>query len=77
MRIARNPRKKFNIRARKAVISNASLWNTQQLLPKDAVSQKWRKEADSTNMTGSFMHLHLGMLSNLILDLVGSCFINA
>ena len=61
VRIARNPRKKYNIRAKKAVISNASLWNTQQLLPNDAISKKWKKEAAATNMTGSFMHLHLGL----------------
>lgn len=44
-------------------MSNASLWDTQRLLPKNAISQKWSQQAIKTNMTGSFMHLHLGKLS--------------
>lgn len=60
VKVSRNSRKKWFIRAKKAVISNASLWNTQKLLPQDSISQKWRQETDKTPMTGSFMHLHLG-----------------
>jgi hypothetical protein len=48
------------IRARRAVISNASVWDTQRLLPGGAAPPSWRKEALGTPMTGSFMHLHLG-----------------
>ena len=61
VKLKRNPNKKSIIKAKKAVISNASLWDTQKLLPKDAVSQKWSNDAQRTNMTGSFMHLHLGL----------------
>ncbi len=49
------------IRASGAVISNASVWDTQKLLPPDAAPQRWRQESLTTPMTGSFMHLHLGM----------------
>lgn len=49
------------IRASGAVISNASVWDTQKLLPRGAAPQKWRQESLATPMTGSFMHLHLGM----------------
>lgn len=58
----RNPRKGGSdyVRARKAVISNASLWDTQRLLPRDAVSEKWETEIKGTEQCGSFMHLHLG-----------------
>ncbi len=44
----------------RAVISNASVWDTQKLLPAGAAPGSWRKEALATPMTGSFMHLHLG-----------------
>ena len=59
---ARNPRAGGSeyVRANKAVISNASLWDTQKLLPRNAVSQSWRQDAQATPQTGSFMHLHLG-----------------
>lgn len=53
------PRKTFTCACR-AVISNASVWDTQKLLPKRAAPDFWRKEALGTPMTGSFMHLHLG-----------------
>ena len=49
------------IRASGAVISNASVWDTQKLLPRGAAPQKWRQESLATPMTGSFMHLHLDM----------------
>lgn len=61
VKLKRNPRRLGYIRAKKAVISNASLWDTQKLLPRDAISQKWSTEAQATSMTGSFMHLHLGI----------------
>jgi hypothetical protein len=61
VKLKRNPRRLGYIRAKKAVISNASLWDTQKLLPRDAISQKWSTEAQATSMTGSFMHLHLGV----------------
>lgn len=49
------------IRARRAVISNASVWDTQRLLPAGAAPASWRQEAMTTPQTGSFVHLHLGV----------------
>ena len=46
--------------ARKAVVSNASVWDTQHLLQGSPEESGWRQEAMQTPMTGSFMHLHLG-----------------
>ena len=48
------------IRASRAVVSNASVWDTQKLLPRGAAPAKWQQESLATPMTGSFMHLHLG-----------------
>ena len=48
------------IMARKAVVSNASVWDTQHLLPGSPQESEWRQDALQTPMTGSFMHLHLG-----------------
>jgi phytoene dehydrogenase-like protein len=52
-------------RAKRAVISNASVWNTMQLLPKDLiasiVSPDYIENKMNTPMTGSFVHLHLGI----------------
>lgn len=49
------------IRARKAVVSNASVWDTLRLLPEGAVPQAYRQEGQATPRTGSFVHLHLGI----------------
>ncbi|KAL3152692.1 hypothetical protein ABBQ38_012286 [Trebouxia sp. C0009 RCD-2024] len=52
------------IKARKGVISNASVWDTQTLLPNQDITpkqQQWSEEAKRTPQTGSFMHLHLGI----------------
>ena len=49
------------IRAARAVISNASVWDTQRLLPTGAAPDSWRKQAMNTPQTGSFVHLHLGI----------------
>ena len=57
------------IRASGAVISNASVWDTQKLLPCGAAPQKWRQESLATPMTGSFMHLHLGFDAEGLTDL--------
>ena len=35
------------IRARKAVVSNASLWDTQRLLPGHVITPKMQKEAQA------------------------------
>jgi phytoene dehydrogenase-like protein len=58
------------IRARKGVVCNAPLWNMARLLedsvPENAGAvvtavQEVRARADDMSMTGSFMHLHLGI----------------
>lgn len=49
------------IRARKAVVSNASVWDTQRLLPEGAVPAASRQQSMDTPRTGSFVHLHLGI----------------
>ena len=63
LRPANSKKPPVTIKARKGVISNASVWDTQGLLPHDNITPKqesWSKEAKQTPMTGSFMHLHLG-----------------
>eukprot|EP00903_Cladosiphon_okamuranus_P011352 g10700.t1 len=49
------------VRARKAVVSNASIWDTIGLIPEGAVDPKYIEESMDTPDTGSFMHLHLGI----------------
>lgn len=48
------------IRAKKAVVSNASMWDTLNLLPKEAVTKAYQERIRSTPKCESFMHLHLG-----------------
>jgi phytoene dehydrogenase-like protein len=49
------------IRAKKAVISNASIWDTLRLLPEGAVPQQFIDKGQTTSECQSFMHLHLGI----------------
>lgn len=49
------------IRAKKAVISNASVWDTLKLLPEESVSKQYRQRQQATPECDSFMHLHLGI----------------
>eukprot|EP00892_Ulva_mutabilis_P003440 jgi/Ulvmu1/1468/UM011_0198.1 len=49
------------IRARKAVVSNASIWDTQRLVPQDGAAARYAAEADAMQPIESFMHLHLGI----------------
>jgi phytoene dehydrogenase-like protein len=49
------------VRARKGVISNASVWDTARLLPEGSVPKEWRARSVATPQTGSFVHLHLGI----------------
>lgn len=48
------------VRARKAVVSNASMWDTLKLLPKEAVPKSYQDRIVRTPQCESFMHLHLG-----------------
>jgi len=47
--------------ANKAVISNATLWDTVPLLPPGTMPQSWLDKVSGTEMCESFMHLHLGI----------------
>ncbi|MEO1592837.1 MAG: NAD(P)/FAD-dependent oxidoreductase, partial [Cyanobacteria bacterium J06632_22] len=49
------------ILAQKAVISNASVWDTVKLLPKKSVSDRFLQKRNATPACDSFMHLHLGI----------------
>lgn len=48
------------MRARKAVVSNASMWDTLKLLPKEEVPKSYQDQIEKTPQCESFMHLHLG-----------------
>ncbi|KAL4593755.1 hypothetical protein ACB092_M014400 [Castanea dentata] len=48
------------VRAKKAVISNASMWDTLKLLPKEVVPKSYLDRVNTTPQCESFMHLHLG-----------------
>lgn len=48
------------VRAKKAVVSNASMWDTLNLLPDEAVPKSYQERIRSTPQCDSFMHLHLG-----------------
>ncbi|MBF2017244.1 MAG: NAD(P)/FAD-dependent oxidoreductase [Rivularia sp. T60_A2020_040] len=43
------------------VISNASVWDTLKLIPKDSVPQQFIQKRQATPECESFMHLHLGI----------------
>ncbi|ALF56425.1 carotene isomerase [Nostoc piscinale CENA21] len=49
------------IRARRAVVSNASVWDTLKLVPPEALPAKFRRQRQATPECDSFMHLHLGI----------------
>jgi carotene isomerase len=49
------------IRTRKAVVSNASVWDTLKLLPAGALPQKFQVQRETIPPCDSFMHLHLGI----------------
>ncbi|KAF8048118.1 hypothetical protein N665_2668s0001 [Sinapis alba] len=48
------------VRARKAVVSNASMWDTLKLLPPGALPDSYITGVNTTPQCESFMHLHLG-----------------
>jgi phytoene dehydrogenase-like protein len=49
------------VRARRAVISNASVWDTPGLLPEGAVPDEYRRECEAAPQAESIVHLHLGI----------------
>ncbi len=49
------------LRSRRAVVSNASVWDTLSLVPEGALPQKFVSDRQSTPECESFMHLHLGI----------------
>jgi phytoene dehydrogenase-like protein len=60
------------IRAGRAVISNASIWDTLPLLPEDSLPQSFRQKRQQTPPCDSFLHLHLGInAENIRSDLKG------
>lgn len=48
------------VRSRRAVISNASVWDTLKLLPRK-MFQDWQTQRQTIPACDSFMHLHLGI----------------
>ncbi|MCC5627595.1 NAD(P)/FAD-dependent oxidoreductase [Nostoc sphaeroides CHAB 2801] len=54
-------RDRSEIRSRRAVISNASVWDTLKLLPEKAIPKNYRAKRQATPECDSFMHLHLGV----------------
>jgi phytoene dehydrogenase-like protein len=49
------------VRARRAVISNATVWNTLKLVPSGALPEDYCREAAAAPQTESIVHLHLGI----------------
>ncbi|MCU0537791.1 MAG: NAD(P)/FAD-dependent oxidoreductase, partial [Hydrococcus sp. Prado102] len=49
------------IKARRAVVSNASVWDTLKLLRENTISKQYREKQQATPECDSFMHLHLGI----------------
>jgi phytoene dehydrogenase-like protein len=49
------------IRANKAVVSNASVWDTLKLIPEGTVPKRYVQQQQATPECDSFMHLHLGI----------------
>ncbi|CAK9158479.1 unnamed protein product [Ilex paraguariensis] len=48
------------VRAKKAVVSNASMWDTLKLIPKEVIPNSYKDKIKTTPQCESFMHLHLG-----------------
>lgn len=49
------------VRARHAVVSNATVWDTARLIPDGAVPDAYRREAEAAPQADSIVHLHLGI----------------
>ncbi|KAK1288305.1 hypothetical protein QJS10_CPB19g00194 [Acorus calamus] len=48
------------VRAKKAVVSNASMWDTLNMLPTEVIPRSYEEGIRKTPQCDSFMHLHLG-----------------
>lgn len=49
------------LQARRAVIANASIWDTLKLLPEHPATHRLRQQRQDMSACDSFMHLHLGI----------------
>lgn len=59
------------IRAKEAVVSNASMWDTLKLVPRGAAPAAYARAVETTPQCDSFMHLHLGFDAEVIRDDLG------
>ncbi|KAJ7946563.1 Prolycopene isomerase chloroplastic [Quillaja saponaria] len=59
------------VRAKKAVVSNASMWDTLKLLPNEVVPKSYLDRTNTIPQCESFMHLHLGFDSEGIREDLG------
>jgi phytoene dehydrogenase-like protein len=59
------------VRARRAVVSNAAVWNTIGLIPDDAVPESYRRECEDAPQAESIVHLHLGLDADGLPDDLG------
>jgi carotene isomerase len=50
-----------SIQARHAVVSNASIWDTLKITPKESLPKQFYQRRQETPECNSFMHLHLGI----------------
>jgi phytoene dehydrogenase-like protein len=48
------------VMAKRAVVSNASIWDTLRLLPEGSIPDSVRRDRAEIEQTESFMHLHVG-----------------
>jgi phytoene dehydrogenase-like protein len=49
------------LRAKLAVVSNASIWDTLKWIDPEVLPKPWRRQRQGTPALPSFMHLHLGI----------------
>jgi len=49
------------ISAKKAVVSNATVWDSMKLLPAGSIPSEYREQSLQTPQTDSFMHLHIAI----------------
>ena len=49
------------VRARRAVVSNAAVWDTQKLVPAGALPEDYCRESAAAPQCESILHLHLGI----------------